>query len=161
MEPMISVVVPVYNERENLPALLNRLIPVLGRIAGESFEVVLVDDGSSDGSADILDSLSLSHENLRVIHLSRNFGHQVALQAGLDEAAGRPSSSWMPTCRIPRKCWSDSSKTGGRDTRWSMQCGRRFVNVRSTSSEIVRDPSRRRRVTSDEIGAELTARQHS
>jgi glycosyltransferase involved in cell wall biosynthesis len=89
MEPTISVVVPVYNERENLPALLNRLLPVLGRIAGESFEVVLIDDGSSDGSADILDALTLSHENLRVIHLSRNFGHQAALQAGLDEAAGQ------------------------------------------------------------------------
>jgi dolichol-phosphate mannosyltransferase len=85
---MISVVLPVYNERENLEALLTRLIPVLEKTAGESFEVLFIDDGSRDGSAEILDSFPSRDQRLQVIHFSRNFGHQAALQAGLDEAKG-------------------------------------------------------------------------
>src|SRR5262245_43262440 len=88
MVPMISVVLPVYNEQENLEALLTRLIPVLERTAGRSFEVLFVDDGSCDNSAEILDSFSNRDRRLKVIHFSRNFGHQAALQAGLDEARG-------------------------------------------------------------------------
>src|SRR5262249_2756702 len=88
MIPTISVVLPVYNEQENLNALLTRLIPVLERIAGESFEVLFVDDGSHDGSAEILDAFSSRDQRLKVVHFSRNFGHQAALQAGLDLARG-------------------------------------------------------------------------
>lgn len=84
----VSVVLPVYNERENLDALVPRLIPVLEEATGGSFEVLFVDDGSRDGSAQILDDLCRSGRRLKVIHLSRNFGHQAALQAGLDEAEG-------------------------------------------------------------------------
>jgi len=88
MVPLISVVLPVYNERENLDALITRLIPILEKATDGSFEVVLVDDGSHDGSAEILDAFHARDRRCKVIHFSRNFGHQAALQAGLDEARG-------------------------------------------------------------------------
>jgi len=88
MAPTISIVLPVYNERENLEALVSRLIPALRKAAGEDFEVLFVDDGSSDGSADILDAFHARDRRLKAVHFSRNFGHQAALQAGLDEATG-------------------------------------------------------------------------
>jgi len=88
MFPKISVVLPVYNERENLNALRTRLIPVVETAAAGQFEILFIDDGSRDGSAEILDSFHASDSRLKVVHFSRNFGHQAALQAGLDEAAG-------------------------------------------------------------------------
>jgi dolichol-phosphate mannosyltransferase len=86
--PQISVVLPVFNESENLNALASRLFPVLDRVANGSFEVVFIDDGSRDGSAELLDALSEEDSRYKVIHFSRNFGHQAALQAGLDNASG-------------------------------------------------------------------------
>lgn len=88
MIPMISVILPVYNERENLDVLVTRLVLVLEKTVGGSFEVLFIDDGSRDGSAEILDSFHTRNARLKVIHFSRNFGHQAALQAGLDEAKG-------------------------------------------------------------------------
>jgi len=87
--PVASVVVPVFNERETLHALVARLVPVLLEVTDGSFEVIFVDDGSSDGSSDILDGLHAVDGRVKVIHLSRNFGHQAALQAGIDAARGR------------------------------------------------------------------------
>jgi dolichol-phosphate mannosyltransferase len=86
---MISVVLPVYNERENLDVVVTRLVPILERVSNGSYEVLFIDDGSSDGSAEILDSFGGGDRRLKVIHLSRNFGHQAALQAGLNEATGQ------------------------------------------------------------------------
>src|SRR5215831_2140297 len=88
MIPTISVVLPVYNERETLQTLEARLLPVLEEQVGESFEVVFVDDGSNDGSDQILDAFHRRDPRFKVIHFSRNFGHQAALQAGLDVATG-------------------------------------------------------------------------
>jgi glycosyltransferase involved in cell wall biosynthesis len=84
----LSVVLPVFNERENLELLMSRLRTVLDAAMPGSFEVVFVDDGSRDGSAKTLDALAATDPRFKVIHLSRNFGHQAALQAGLDEASG-------------------------------------------------------------------------
>jgi glycosyltransferase involved in cell wall biosynthesis len=86
--PLVSVVLPIFNESENVHALLARLRPVLDRAANGSFEVLFVDDGSTDGSSELLDALSQGDGRYNVIHFSRNFGHQAALQAGLDNAAG-------------------------------------------------------------------------
>lgn len=88
MTPTLSVVLPVYNERENLEALSGRLLPILSELASDAFEVVFVDDGSRDGSDRILDAMSEADSRLKVVHFSRNFGHQAALQAGLDASAG-------------------------------------------------------------------------
>src|SRR4029077_4763395 len=88
-QPQVSVIFPVYNEIENLDVLVARVHPVLDRASAGSFELVFVDDGSRDGSAEILDSLSERDSRYKTIHFSRNFGHQAALQAGLDAARGR------------------------------------------------------------------------
>ncbi len=84
---MISVVVPIFNEHENLPQLRRRLVASL-ESTGESFEVVFVDDGSIDGSATLLGCFAKSDPRLKVVHLSRNFGHQPAVTAGVRFASG-------------------------------------------------------------------------
>jgi len=88
MQPVISVVIPVFDERANLDPLTARLRTTLESAANGSFEVIFVDDGSRDGSSEIMDVLSQRDRRFKVIHLSRNFGHQAALQSGLDKANG-------------------------------------------------------------------------
>jgi dolichol-phosphate mannosyltransferase len=83
---MLSIVAPVFNERESLDELHQRLTAVLLPLA--EYEIVLVDDGSRDGSWDRLVTLSAKDPHLRLIRLSRNFGHQAALSAGLEAARG-------------------------------------------------------------------------
>jgi glycosyltransferase involved in cell wall biosynthesis len=82
-----SVVVPVYNEEQVLPEFQRELAAVL-RSLGESFEILYVDDGSGDRSLEILRSLAAEEPEVGGVRLSRNFGHQVALSAGLDLAEG-------------------------------------------------------------------------
>jgi dolichol-phosphate mannosyltransferase len=88
MNPIISVILPVYNESETLELLAARLGPILEESTGGSFEVIFVNDGSRDGSDQIVDSFHARDPRFKAIHFSRNFGHQAALQAGLDEAMG-------------------------------------------------------------------------
>ena len=84
----LSVGIPVFNEQEVLPELLARLLPVLDGIEGGPHEVIFVDDGSSDGSRRLLEDASSRDPRIRVVVLSRNFGHQAALGAALDYATG-------------------------------------------------------------------------
>ena len=83
----ITIVVPFLNEKENLPVLLER---VAGTFSGraEEWELLLVDDGSTDGSAEWAVEQAQSNRHVRVLRLSRNFGHQLAITAGLDRADG-------------------------------------------------------------------------
>jgi glycosyltransferase involved in cell wall biosynthesis len=83
----LSVTVPVFNEREVLPELYRRLKSVLAQI-GVSYEIVFVNDGSTDGSWDVILSLACADPGVKAISLSRNFGHQVAIAAGLDVSNG-------------------------------------------------------------------------
>lgn len=83
----ISVVIPVYNEEDNLPLIYERLVGILDGSCS-SFEIVFVDDGSSDGSLKIMRGLSSSDSRVKCVELARNFGHQLAVTAGLDYAAG-------------------------------------------------------------------------
>ena len=82
---LLSVVAPVYNEVDSVAVLYERLCAAL---TGIPFELVLVDDGSNDGSADKLEALAADDPRVKVVLLSRNFGHQMALTAGLDHARG-------------------------------------------------------------------------
>jgi polyisoprenyl-phosphate glycosyltransferase len=86
--PEISVVVPLYNEQENVPELHRRLGRTLAALA-VPYEIVFVDDGSRDATSRLVDELHVADPSLTVVHLSRNFGHQAAVSAGLDCAAGR------------------------------------------------------------------------
>ncbi len=83
-----SVVIPVYNEAPTLPELCRRLAAVISSTR-DAWEVVFVNDGSADNSLDILLDLRTKYPLIRVVDLSRNFGHQPALTAGLDHASGR------------------------------------------------------------------------
>ncbi len=82
---MISVVVPAYNEAENLPLLASQLGDVLPHGA---WELIIVDDGSSDETAEVAKRLHDKNPHIHYVLLSRNFGHQYALKAGLDRARG-------------------------------------------------------------------------
>jgi dolichol-phosphate mannosyltransferase len=82
---LISVVAPVYNEIETLPEFHRR---VTAALSGRNYELVLVDDGSSDGTGALLVQLAARDPAVRPLHLSRNFGHQAALTAGLEAARG-------------------------------------------------------------------------
>jgi glycosyltransferase involved in cell wall biosynthesis len=86
--PEYSIVIPVYNEQETLPALYERLAALLERLDGSS-EVLLVDDGSRDASFARMIEMSAKDARFKVLQLSRNFGHQAAITAGLDFALGR------------------------------------------------------------------------
>lgn len=78
----ISVVVPVYNEGENIPSLYERLRSVMDNLR-LTFELIFVNDGSTDDSIGQLRQLSESDQSVRYLDLSRNFGHQIAVMAGL------------------------------------------------------------------------------
>ncbi len=84
---LVSVVAPVYNEEGAIEEFYTR---VCAALEGLPFELVLVDDGSSDGSPMLLQRLAASDPRVRIVQLSRNFGHQTALTAGLDHATGDP-----------------------------------------------------------------------
>lgn len=87
--PLLSVVVPVYNEEAVLPEFYKRLHAVLQDLHGLSgVEVIFVDDGSHDGTGKILSDLVQGNKSVKVLQFSRNFGHQIALTAGLDYAKG-------------------------------------------------------------------------
>jgi polyisoprenyl-phosphate glycosyltransferase len=82
---LVSVVAPMYDEEETVDVFYGR---VRAALRGLSFELVLVNDGSTDGTPEALDRLADSDPHVRVLHLSRNFGHQAALTAGLEHARG-------------------------------------------------------------------------
>ncbi len=85
--PVFSIVAPVFNEEETLPHFYRRVVEVMEGI-GDSFELVLINDGSRDGSFRTMQELHTRDPRVRVIDFSRNFGHQVAISAGLDHARG-------------------------------------------------------------------------
>ncbi|MGC8777686.1 MAG: glycosyltransferase family 2 protein, partial [Candidatus Caldatribacteriaceae bacterium] len=84
---VLSVVVPVFNEEEVLPETYRRLTVIMEGM-GKSYELLFVNDGSVDRSRIILEELAQKDRRVRVIHFSRNFGHQAAITAGMDHARG-------------------------------------------------------------------------
>jgi glycosyltransferase involved in cell wall biosynthesis len=89
--PWVSVVVPIKDERDNLPTLAEQLLKVLGE-QDESrrtpFQLLFVDDGSTDGSSALLDSLAAQHPEITVLHFDRNYGQTSAFDAGFRHATG-------------------------------------------------------------------------
>ena len=85
--PTFSIVAPVFNEVEILPELHRRIRQVMDSL-GEPWELILVDDGSSDGSTDVILSLAAEDTRVRPVIFVRNFGHQIAVTAGLDHSQG-------------------------------------------------------------------------
>ncbi|MDP9099458.1 MAG: glycosyltransferase family 2 protein [Verrucomicrobiota bacterium] len=87
MKPVLSFVLPVFNEEETLRETCRRLVPIMESLGGEG-EIILVDDGSRDHSLEIMRGLHEQDGRVRYISLARNFGHQVAVTAGLCFAQG-------------------------------------------------------------------------
>jgi glycosyltransferase involved in cell wall biosynthesis len=87
MKEKVSIIVPIYNERSNLEPFVTSLTHVLDQ-AGEDYEVLLIDDGSTDGSGAYLETLPEKNPHIRVIQFRRNFGQTAAMSAGFDYAEG-------------------------------------------------------------------------
>ena len=83
----ISLVIPIYNEAEGLPALYRAVTETLDRLP-QSAEIVFADDGSKDGSAELLNEFAAADQRVRVLHLARNYGQTAALMAGIQNSTG-------------------------------------------------------------------------
>jgi len=84
----LSVVIPCYNEADSLPEMLRRAAAVCGRVAGDDYEIVIVNDGSTDRTWQAIVELSQKYPMIVGIDLARNHGHQLALTAGFSMARG-------------------------------------------------------------------------
>lgn len=87
MKPTFTIIAPIFNESQNLPVLYPRVKEVM-ETTGEPWELILVDDGSTDNSAELMRELAQKDPCVRPILFARNFGHQVAVTAGLDYSRG-------------------------------------------------------------------------
>jgi len=86
-KPTFTVIAPIYNELENIPELYPRIRDVMDQ-TGEPWELILVDDGSSDGSTEVIRKLAENDRRVRPVIFARNFGHQIAVTAGVDYSRG-------------------------------------------------------------------------
>jgi dolichol-phosphate mannosyltransferase len=86
-EPVFSIIAPIFNELENLPLLYARVREELEK-TGQEWELIMVDDGSKDGSTELIRKLAAADERVRPVIFARNFGHQIAVSAGLDYSRG-------------------------------------------------------------------------
>jgi len=87
MNPVYSIIAPIYNEVENLPELYRRIKEAM-ESSGETWELILVDDGSTDGSTERIHEMANADARIRKLIFARNFGHQIAITAGWDHARG-------------------------------------------------------------------------
>ncbi len=87
MKPVFSIIAPIFNEAESMPELYRRVSEVM-EATGQPWELVLIDDGSSDNSNVLMRELAEKDERVRPVVFARNFGHQIAVTAGLDYARG-------------------------------------------------------------------------
>ena len=88
MKPIYSIIIPIHNEEGNIHPLHNKLSKVMNKLK-KDYEIIFVNDGSTDNSLGKIKKLTEKDKKIKIINLSRNFGHQVALTAGLDYASGK------------------------------------------------------------------------
>ena len=84
----INIVIPAHNEEKNVPIMRERIAAVFSSLKDYAYEIIFVNDGSRDTTQQVLEDLAAQYPEVRYIELSRNFGHQAALKAGLDNADG-------------------------------------------------------------------------
>ena len=129
-EPLLSVVIPIYNEQATLSELYRRLTHVLSEnLAGLAHEIVFVNDGSTDASIQILRELHADDSAVKVVNLSRNFGHQAALTAGLDYAKGDAVVCMDGDLQDHQRSFPPSWRGGGMGMTLSMRCESRARKV--------------------------------
>ena len=87
MKPVFSIIAPIYNEKESMPELYRRVSAVMDKL-GDPWELILVSDGCSDGSTELILELAAKDPRVRPVIFARNFGHQIAATAGLDYSRG-------------------------------------------------------------------------
>jgi len=87
MKPVFSIIAPIFNETESLAELQRRITEVMNK-TGESWEMVLVDDGSTDGSTTLIQEIAKKDSHIRPVIFARNYGHQIAVTAGMDFSRG-------------------------------------------------------------------------
>jgi glycosyltransferase involved in cell wall biosynthesis len=126
MTPRLSIFLPVFNEEENLPRLYQALIESLEAL-GESFELIFVDDGSTDRSLELLSAMAENDQRVRVIAFRRNYGQTAAMAAGIDASRGevlipmdadlQNDPADMPACSVNSTRDTMSSPAGGATAR--------------------------------------------
>ncbi len=87
-QPTVSIIIPIYNEEENIPELYHRLQNVIEQLDGEA-ELIFIDDGSRDNSLNLMREIYQRDYRFKYISLARNFGHQIAVTAGLNNVTGK------------------------------------------------------------------------
>lgn len=87
VNPALSIIVPLYNEEENVQLLVDGIMPIMGSL-GVNFEIILVNDGSRDRTSEIIASIAIQDERIKVINLRKNAGQTAAMMAGFDHARG-------------------------------------------------------------------------
>lgn len=131
-EPEISVVVPLYNEEENVAELHRRLARVLDGMT-IPYEILFVNDGSRDATRSLVNALQTQDQHLSAIHFSRNFGHQPAVSAGLDYAQGRSVVVMDGDLQDPPEVIPRFVQLWHKETMWYTLCVKSGRRMRSNS----------------------------
>lgn len=173
--PVYSIIAPVFNEEATLPYYYQRIVAVMEAV-GEAFELIFINDGSRDGSYMKLVELHNNDQRVRVIDFSRNFGHQIAISAGLDYARGQAviimdTDLQDPPEVIPQMIqrWKEgaevvyaqrASRKG--ETRFKLLTAAAFYRLitRLTSVSIPRDTGDFRLIDRSVVNALITMREH-
>jgi undecaprenyl-phosphate 4-deoxy-4-formamido-L-arabinose transferase len=137
-KPYISIIIPVYNEGGNLRPLFERLYPVM-RGTGRTFEIIFTDDGSRDGSLEILKALAMHHPEVKVVEFNGNFGQHMAILAAFEKCSGEvvitlDADLQNPPEEIP-KLVAEVEK--GHDVVGTVRQKRQDTLFRKTASRIV------------------------
>jgi undecaprenyl-phosphate 4-deoxy-4-formamido-L-arabinose transferase len=140
----VTIVIPVYNEEQNLPALMDRLLPVMQKSI-KTFEIIFIDDGSRDNSLEILKRFT-KYEQVKILELTRNYGQHAAILAGFSICSGdivitMDADLQNPPEEIPRLI--KTMEDGGYDVVGTIRKARRDSFLRILPSKIINVIARR------------------